>query len=109
VPASKSPTSCSPSDTGCPGKAAATTATATIPQLRFVHEDSSKAFILDVTDLVRTSVIVPLAFATARRCLDDPTLVLERELPRQASEAFRKETLVDKLIERIKTLFEADR
>jgi CRISPR-associated protein Cas1 len=51
---------------------------------------------------------VPLAFATARRCLDDPTLALEREVRRQASETFRKEKLVDTLIERIKTLFEAD-
>ena len=93
APASRSPTSSSPSATGCPGRAAATTATdpdaadlpnqainhavtcveaaaaiavaatATIPQLGFVHEDSSKAFILDITDLVRTSVTVPLAFA----------------------------------------------
>jgi CRISPR-associated protein Cas1 len=89
--------------------AIAVAATATIPQLGFVHEDSSKAFILDITDLVRTSVTVPLAFATARRCLDDPTLALERELRRKASETFRKEQLVDTLIERIKTLFEADR
>jgi hypothetical protein len=29
------------------------------------HEDSSKAFILDITDLVRTSLTVPLAFAAA--------------------------------------------
>ena len=85
----ESPTSCSPSATGCPGGAGATTAqnpnatdlpnqainhavtcveaaamiavaaTATIPQLGFVHEDSSKAFVLDITDLVRTSVTVP--------------------------------------------------
>jgi hypothetical protein len=53
-------------------------------------------------------VTVPLAFAAARRCLDDPTLSLERELRRAASEAFRKEKLVDALIERIKTLFEAE-
>jgi CRISP-associated protein Cas1 len=88
--------------------AIAVAATATIPQLGFVHEDSSRAFILDITDLVRTSVTVPLAFATARRCLDDPTLVLEREVRRQASETFRKEKLVDTLIDRIKTLFEAN-
>lgn len=86
----------------------AVAATATIPQLGFIHEDSSKAFILDVTDLVRTTVTVPLAFATARACLDDPALNLEREIRRRASEIFRKEKLVDMLIERIKALFEAD-
>src|SRR5919112_718517 len=74
--------------------AIAVAATATIPQLGFVHEDSSKAFILDITDLVRISVTVPLAFATARRCPDDPSLALERELRRQANETFRKEKLV---------------
>jgi CRISP-associated protein Cas1 len=89
--------------------AIAVTTTATIPQLGFVHEDSSKAFILDITDLVRTRVTVPLAFAAARRCLDDPNLSLEREVRRRASETFRREKLIDTLIEHIKTLFEADR
>ncbi len=88
--------------------AIAVAATATIPQLGFVHEDSARAFILDITDLARTTVTVPVAFATARACLDDPKLVLEREVRRRASEAFRKEKLVDTLIERIKTLFEAE-
>ncbi|MCB9944579.1 MAG: type I-E CRISPR-associated endonuclease Cas1 [Geminicoccaceae bacterium] len=87
----------------------AVAATATIPQLGFIHEDSSRAFILDITDLVRTTVTVPVAFATARRCLDDPALLLEREIRRAASEAFRKEKLVDTLIERIKQLFEEDK
>jgi CRISP-associated protein Cas1 len=88
--------------------AIAVAATATIPQLGFVHEDSSRAFTLDITDLVRTTVTVPVAFGAARACLDDPTLVLEREVRRRASETFRKEKLVDALIERIKSLFEAD-
>jgi len=88
--------------------AIAVAATATIPQVGFVHEDSSRAFILDITDLARTTVTVPVAFAAARACLDDPKLVLEREVRRRASEAFRKEKLVDTLIERVKSLFEAD-
>ena len=88
--------------------AIAVAATATIPQLGFVHEDSARAFTLDITDLARTTVTVPLAFGAARACLDDPNLVLEREVRRRASETFRKEKLVDTLIERIKTLFEAD-
>lgn len=86
----------------------AVAATATIPQLGFVHEDSSNAFVLDVADLVRTTVTVPIAFATARACMDDGMLVLEREVRRRASAAFRKERLIDALIERIKQMFEAD-
>ncbi|WP_418158364.1 type I-E CRISPR-associated endonuclease Cas1e [Benzoatithermus flavus] len=86
----------------------AVAATATIPQLGFVHEDSSNAFVLDIADLVRTTVTVPVAFAAARACMDDPLLVLEREVRKRAADAFRKESLIDALIERIKTLFEAD-
>jgi CRISPR-associated protein Cas1 len=89
--------------------AIAVAATATIPQLGFVHEDSSNAFVLDIADLVRTTTTVPIAFAAARACLDDPSRVLEREVRRRAAEAFRKDQLVDRLIERIKDLFEADR
>jgi CRISP-associated protein Cas1 len=85
----------------------AVAATATIPQLGFVHEDSAGAFVLDVADLVRTSVTVPVAFAAARAVMDDPARGLEREVRRRAADAFRKEKLVDGLIEKIKALFEA--
>lgn len=85
----------------------AVAATATIPQLGFVHEDSSHAFVLDIADLVRTTVTVPVAFAAARVCLDDPLLGLEREVRKRAADAFRREKLIDSLIERIKSLFEA--
>jgi CRISP-associated protein Cas1 len=85
----------------------AVAATATIPQLGFVHEDSASAFVLDVADLVRTSVTVPVAFAAARAVMDDPARGLEREVRRRAADAFRKEKLVDGLIEKIKALFEA--
>lgn len=96
--------------TSCVERAAmiAVAATATIPQLGFVHEDSAKAFVLDVADLVRTIVTVPVAFVAARACIDDPGLHLEREVRRRAAEAFRKEKLIDTLIEWIKTLFEAN-
>jgi CRISP-associated protein Cas1 len=85
----------------------AVAATATIPQLGFVHEDSASAFVLDVADLVRTSVTVPVAFAAARAVMDDPTRAREREVRRRAADAFRREKLVDRLIEKIKALFEA--
>lgn len=86
----------------------AVAATATIPQLGFIHEDSAQAFVLDIADLVRISITVPVAFDAARACLDDPSRILEREVRRRAADAFRREKLIDTLIERIKTLFEAD-
>ena len=84
----------------------AVAATATIPQLGFVHEDSANAFVLDIADLVRTTVTVPVAFAATRACLDDATLALEREVRRRAAEVFRKEELIPSLIDRIKQLFD---
>jgi CRISPR-associated protein Cas1 len=85
----------------------AVAATATIPQLGFIHEDSASAFVLDIADLVRTTVTVPVAFAAARACLDDPKLNIERETRKRAGEAFRKQQLIPELIEKIKQLFEA--
>jgi CRISP-associated protein Cas1 len=41
--------------------AIAVTATATIPQLGFIHEDSGQSFVLDVADLYRDTVTVPEA------------------------------------------------
>ena len=84
----------------------AVAATATIPQLGFVHEDSASAFVLDIADLARTSVTVPVAFAAARACLDDGRLLLEREVRRRAAEAFRKEQVIPALIDRIKQLLD---
>lgn len=84
----------------------AVAATATIPQLGFVHENSASAFVLDIADLVRSTVTVPVAFAAARACLDQPGLSLEREVRRRAGEAFRKEQLIPRLIDRIKELFD---
>lgn len=86
----------------------AVAATATIPQLGFIHENSAQSFVLDVADLARTTVTVPVAFTAARACLDDPGRTLEREVRRHAAEAFRRERLIDTMIDRIKALFEVD-
>ena len=45
--------------------AIAVAATATIPQLGFVHEDSGQSFVLDIADLVRDTVTIPCAFKAA--------------------------------------------
>ena len=45
--------------------AIAVAATATIPQLGFIHEDSGQSFVLDIADLFRDDVTVPVAFGAA--------------------------------------------
>ncbi|MFZ0257652.1 MAG: hypothetical protein WAN46_18880 [Gammaproteobacteria bacterium] len=59
---------------------------------------------LDVTDLYRAEIILPLAFSVARRALDNPELLLERELRKEAARLFRREKLIPKMIDRIKEL-----
>lgn len=83
-------------------------ATGALPPLGFIHEDSSNAFTLDIADLYRGELTVPLAFQAARKVLDNSTLNLERTLRRDAGAEFRKRQLVPKMIDRIKELLDAD-
>ena len=77
-----------------------------LPPLGFIHEDSSNAFTLDITDLYRAEITLPLAFTVARKALDDPALNLERESRREAAAWFHKHLLIPKMIDRIKELFD---
>lgn len=84
--------------------------TGAIPQLGFIHEDSGFAFPLDVADLFRDSMTVPIAFAAVKQRLagehkDEP---LERTVRRIAGKRFRQEKLVVQMIDRIKKAFDAD-
>ncbi len=92
-------------------EAAADVAVAVVGALQplgFIHEDSSNAFTLDVTDLYRAEPTVPLAFKVAKRVIDEPRLNLERELRREAAREFRHFKLIPKMIDRIKELFGVD-
>jgi CRISP-associated protein Cas1 len=79
-----------------------------LPPLGFIHEDSSNAFTLDITDLYRAEITLPLAFSVARQVMDDPELKLERELRRAAAAWFRKHQVIPKMIDRIKELLVVD-
>jgi CRISPR-associated protein Cas1 len=84
--------------------------TGAIPQLGFIHEDSGFAFSLDVADLFRDAVTVPIAFAAVREheqnaARDEP---LERTVRRACGRRFRKDKLVVQMIDKIKELFDAD-
>ena len=51
----------------------AVAAAGVIPQLGFIHEDAGNAFALDIADLFRDSVLLPVAFGAAKRVLQDKT------------------------------------
>jgi len=82
--------------------AIAVASTATIPQLGFVHEDSGQSFVLDVADLVRHDVTLPIAFGAAKQVLKDPTQILERLVRTRSAEVFARESVIATLIDRIK-------
>jgi CRISPR-associated protein Cas1 len=85
----------------------AVAAVGALPPLGFIHEDSSNAFTLDIADLWRVDVTLPLAFASVQavqKGKGDPAL--EREVRKRAARLFRQEKLIPKMIDRIKELFD---
>ncbi len=79
-------------------------ATATIPQLGFIHEDSGQSFVLDIADLVRDTVTIPCAFRAAAIAERRPAESIERVTRRLTGERLRRDDVIPLLIERIKTL-----
>jgi CRISPR-associated protein Cas1 len=77
-----------------------------IPQLGFIHEDSGQSFVLDIADLVRAEVTIPLAFRAAKEHLAHPDRPLDQIVRRGAAEAFRRHKVVPTMIDRIKELFD---
>jgi CRISPR-associated protein Cas1 len=83
----------------------AVAATATIPQLGFIHEGSSQALCLDIADLYRERVCLPAAFLTIKQLESSEDDSLERCARRVAGRALQHQQVIPAMIERIKTLF----
>ncbi len=86
----------------------AVAAVGALPPLGFIHEDSSNAFTLDIADMWRTEMTLPLAFSVAARQDKVPDSMLERELRYEAAKWFRKYKLIPEMIDRIKELLYVD-
>lgn len=84
--------------------AIAVQATATLPPLGFMHEDSAKSWVLDICDLYRTTVTVPIAFRCARDQIRRPDETLDRRVRLIVSEHVRRSGFVDQVIDDIKAL-----
>jgi CRISPR-associated protein Cas1 len=76
-----------------------------IPQLGFIHEDASQAFCLDLADLYRTSVTVPVAFLAARQVQQDPQRDVERTTRQLAGRWLRDKKVIADMIDKIKEMF----
>jgi CRISPR-associated protein Cas1 len=83
----------------------AVAATATIPQLGFIHEDSSQALCLDIADLYRETVCLPAAFSAVKQLESDEGDSLERHARRAAARALQRQQVIPAMIDRIKALF----
>lgn len=79
-----------------------------LPPLGFVHEDSSNAFTLDLADLYRVELTLPLAFGAVKAMQEGKAASMEREVRRRAAQEFRRQKLIPKMIDRIKELFDVD-
>lgn len=85
--------------------AIAVAATATVPQLGFIHEDSGQSFILDIADLFRDTLTVPCAFRAVLAVERSRGDLIERLVRRSVGERLRRDQVIPGMIDRIKTLF----
>jgi CRISPR-associated protein Cas1 len=76
-----------------------------LPQLGFIHEDSDQSFVLDIADLFRESVTLPVAFASAKEAAKGQETV-DRLVRRRAGRTFRERAVIPSMIDKIKELFE---
>ena len=87
----------------------AVAAVGALPPLGFIHEDSSNAFTLDIADLWRAKITLPLAFSVVaqvnRSGAEDS---LERRIRYEAAKWFKKHKLIPQMIDRIKELLHVD-
>lgn len=86
--------------------AIAVAATATIPQLGFIHEDPGQSFVLDIADLYRDQLTIPCAFKAARQVRDRPSENIERVTRRLVGRTLSDKKTIPAMIERIKALIE---
>ena len=85
--------------------AIAVSATATIPQLGFIHEDPGQSFVLDIADLYRDTVTSPCAFRAAKRVREQPAESIERVTRGSTGRVLSQEQVIPSMIDRIKSLF----
>ncbi len=80
--------------------------TGAVAQLGFIHEDAGHAFTLDVTDLFRDTVTLPVAFTAAKQAAQRPNESVERIARRLAARTLREGKVVLKMIDRIKDMLD---
>lgn len=85
----------------------ATAAVSAIPQLGFIHEDSRYAFCLDIADLFREEITLPVAFQSVKQFRTHTNKdVLETIARKNTGTILSKRKIVSKMIDYIKSLLQ---
>ena len=79
-----------------------------LPPLGFIHEDASIAFTLDIADMWRDRITLPLAFSVAAQVGQVPGGMLEKQIRYEAARWFKEHEVIPKMIDRIKELLHVD-
>lgn len=79
--------------------------TGTLPQIGFIHEHSSNAFCLDIADLFRDSVTIPVAFSAVGEFLRQGLPNLEYVVRMKIGRYLHEKKIIAQMIDRIKELF----
>jgi CRISPR-associated protein Cas1 len=82
-------------------------ALAALPPLGFIHEDSGQAFVLDVADLFRDTVTLPIAFAAVKQASKSDDTI-DRLVRREAARVMTRHRLIGAMIDRIKQVLRLD-
>ena len=82
--------------------------TGTLPQLGFIHESSGRAFALDVADLFRSSMALPVAFRATKRCQKRGRSNIESTTRKLAGRTLRQDGVIPEMIDRIKEVLDVD-
>jgi CRISPR-associated protein Cas1 len=86
----------------------AVAATGTIPQLGFIHESSLRSFALDIADLFRGDITLPVAFRATQRFQKRSNADIEAITRRLAGRTMRDEDVIPDMIDQIKRVLDVD-
>jgi CRISPR-associated protein Cas1 len=86
----------------------AVAAVGALPPLGFIHEDASNAFVLDIADLWRATMTLPLAFSVAARFEPSVHHSIERTVRLEAARRFQGKQVIATMIDQVKELLHVD-
>lgn len=84
----------------------AVASTGTLPQIGFIHEHSGNAFCLDIADLFRDSVTIPVAFSAVGELIQKRLPSIEYAVRTRMGRVLREKQIISRMIDHIKELFD---